>query len=304
MFYIIKNVFNTSVNIIYFFCKFIFITYVILEIVPKLTDRLKSKINNTIVNIIHKTIYFYSKLQVNLVLLQNKCKPLTDLFYYQGVKFIDLYEDLYGKNNKSTLNTNDTEIEFYDSGKFMIQYNVSNDILLDEKKCTNEMIKIKNTLPYCYDYVIFNIKDGKDQDTKNTCFDKLCYKTLPTFISIEKSEIKFFIIKIKYYLDDRINYTKTEDKNFEYTINLKNKNYNFYLVGNVLDASFFKYYLMNICSVPEYKITNKFIVEIIDHNVEQKTFNEKSFLIIGKNSYTITNINEENYVEVSKNLLE
>ena len=307
MFYIIKTLVNTTINIIYFFCKCTFMIYVILEIVPKLTDRLNAQLKNTIVNIIHKTIYLYSKLQINFILLQNKCKPFTELVSYRLVKFIDLYKDLYEKNKKSTLNGNDTQIEFYDSGKFMIQYNVNNEILLDEQKCTNEMKRIGNILPYCYDYVIFTIKDGKDKDKekdlKNNCFNKVCCKTLPNILCFEKTTIKFFMIKIKYYLDDKINYTKTE-KNFEYTISLKNEHYDFYIVGNVLDAPFFKYYLMNLQSVPDYKITNKYNVELLDHNVETKIFNEKSFLIMNRDSYTITSINEENnYVNVTKNSL-
>jgi len=87
-------------------------------------------------------------------------------------------------------------------------------------------------------------------------------------------------------------------------IELSNKVYNYYIVGNILDKTFFKYFIKTRYS-NEYKETfndddfslldeNKYIIHIIDHNVGIVQFDTNKTLHIQQTGYKLieNNINK------------
>ena len=77
---------------------------------------------------------------------------------------------------------------------------------------------------------------------------------------------------------------------------LKSDTYNYYIVNNIIDKNFIKYYLINHSSniftseeIKEIKEINTFNVKIIDNDVNIKTFDIKNedCLIIKENEYII-----------------
>ena len=76
-----------------------------------------------------------------------------------------------------------------------------------------------------------------------------------------------------------------------YKINLKTDKFNYYIVDNILDLKFFKYYLYNyqVCNLTteEKDKINKIVVKIIDHNVNMRELEitDDKFIIIKKDDY-------------------
>ena len=71
-----------------------------------------------------------------------------------------------------------------------------------------------------------------------------------------------------------------------YTIELKNDNHNYYIVGNVLDKDFFKHYLSDILkvSIDEF---DEYTLSLMDHNVSMLSLNQNQTIVIEKNGYKV-----------------
>ena len=90
----------------------------------------------------------------------------------------------------------------------------------------------------------------------------------------EISDIKFMLCEL--YIGDKV-----------YKINLKSdiENYNYYLVDNIIDKKFIIYYLIEFYNEDFYTSTDKFILKLIDHNV---------------NNFEIDITNTSNYIQIKK----
>jgi len=72
----------------------------------------------------------------------------------------------------------------------------------------------------------------------------------------EHSDIKFMLVEI------------TVGENQTYKVDLKTRDYNFYLVGNKFTKEFFIYYLINHLNIDKTDLNeSNFSIKIIDHNV-------------------------------------
>lgn len=125
----------------------------------------------------------------------------------------------------------------------------------------------------------FGIVSWLDEDNK--CVNKKIIKDVYNFNEIiksyEKSDIKFMLIEMKIGL-------KT------YKVDLKTDIYNYYLVGNEFTKEFFIYYFKQILEIDEpINENNKFILNIIDHNVNtvQIDFSVNKTILLEKNGYRI-----------------
>lgn len=75
-----------------------------------------------------------------------------------------------------------------------------------------------------------------------------------------------------------------------YNIQLSSDTMNFYVVGNVFNTNFFKYYLENVLNVKIDNDTNKpftYTLELMDHNVSMAYLNETQSIVIKKYGYEI-----------------
>jgi hypothetical protein len=94
------------------------------------------------------------------------------------------------------------------------------------------------------------------------------------------SNIQFMLVEVK--LNDNT-----------YKINLKTDLFNYYIVDNVLDRNFFRYYLLNYIDAitgDDISSVSKYIVKIIDQNVAVKEFDitDTKFITIKENEYTVS----------------
>jgi hypothetical protein len=114
--------------------------------------------------------------------------------------------------------------------------------------------------------------------TENKCVNRVILHSQPFSTKYEVSKVQFMLVEAK------IN-------EVAYKINLKTDTFNYYIVDNILDLKFFKYYLYNyqICNLtPEEKEKmDKIIVKIIDHNVNMRELEitDDKFIIIKKDNY-------------------
>ena len=95
---------------------------------------------------------------------------------------------------------------------------------------------------------------------------------------VKESEVKFIALTLSYDGD-------------KYPIFLKEYNYNFYVVGNVLDKTFFHYYLKiilntNSSSMSDIK-TFVYELEIIDNDVNIQIINETKSIVLNEDGYII-----------------
>jgi hypothetical protein len=85
-----------------------------------------------------------------------------------------------------------------------------------------------------------------------------------------------------------------------YNINLKTDEFNYYLVGNIIDKYFVQYYINTVLnlnfSYKELEIKT-YQLELVDHNVNIINLNFEQSIIIEKDGYRIVN-NLQDVVEV------
>jgi hypothetical protein len=112
--------------------------------------------------------------------------------------------------------------------------------------------------------------DKKIVDKKNIDIDNS---------SLEISNITFIALYLNY-------------NNERYNINLKTKEFNYYLVGNIINKQFVQYYINNILKIPFYYTDKQIIsyqLELMDHEVNMISLNADQFIIIEINGYRIEN---------------
>jgi hypothetical protein len=128
-----------------------------------------------------------------------------------------------------------------------------------------------------------------DKNFETGCTNKIYYEKFPDIIDYKVSNVNFMMIEL-------------EHNNEKYTIELKNNEYNYYIVNNSLNQKFFKYYLKNIIKAPIDDIFN-YTVTIIDYNINIITLLPEQYIIFNENDYTIFPISETdnstNYVDIS-----
>jgi len=212
------------------------------------------------------------------------------------------YPDKY---NEKLISTSYELIHIYSKGqivfnKFITQFKtiidsnpqlkkIVNDIYKKEIK-QNEIYQIKNDAIHikCYtdntetyfepdenSIYLFSDNEGASE---NKCVNRVILHFQPFSSKYEVSKVQFMLVEVK------INDTA-------YKINLKTDKFNYYIVDNILDLKFFKYYLYNyqICQLTteEKEKIDKIIVKIIDHNVNMREFeiSDDKFIIIKKDDY-------------------
>ena len=110
-------------------------------------------------------------------------------------------------------------------------------------------------------------------DNKDGCINYVIYKNF-TSSTYKLSNIKFLSIELDY-------------NNNKYLINLKDKNYNYYVVYNCLNKTFFKYYAKNILKLNINEDNFNYTITIIDDNVKIINVLPSQSIIINKNNYQI-----------------
>jgi hypothetical protein len=166
---------------------------------------------------------------------------------------------------------------------------IANDIYKKEIQ-QNEIYQIKNNSINIKKYInneetyfepdvnsIYLFADN-EKAVENKCVNRVILHSQPFSTNYEVSNIQFMLVEVKINGE-------------AYKINLKTDTFNYYIVDNILDLKFFKYYLYNyqVCNLTteERDSIDKIVVKIIDHNVNMRELeiSDDKFIIIKKDSY-------------------
>ena len=228
-------------------------------------DKIKEQVNKMVVilephvvNIGYNTIYCYSYIQIKLNHLLKFSMPYFNLLkttvYNLCVQYQFIKPEIICEN-------------FTIVHKFTFENNtIEKDIMKIDKPYTELTVSNFNYSP---GYNILVFYDCSIDNSMNI----ICKSSIPDNFSYELSNIKFMLVQLSY--NDTV-----------YALHLKTSELNYYIVDNVIDANYIKYYLTHVL---EQKINEKFSykLSIIDHNISMVEFNERHKLIIKKDDYTI-----------------
>ena len=113
-----------------------------------------------------------------------------------------------------------------------------------------------------------------DKNVETECVNNVFYTSFPTTFDYNISKISFISIEL-------------EHENKKYSINLKNNKYNYYIINNCLNQTFFKYYIKNILKIPINETKFDYKVTIIDNDVNIITLFPNKYLLIREDDYQI-----------------
>lgn len=212
------------------------------------------KYDTLLIEIPLQLIYVYSKCQI----MRGKVQRKANEFIEANPPIKKLMSDLYKCSGR------DLEIEHIVNGDVSGKYK-RNQSLPDTRDKSNELL-------------IFS-----DVSTNEKCVNKKILQPDIDF-TYKISSLKFILFELRFNV-------KTETKCI--VVLLKSETYNYYIVNNIIDKKFLKYYLKNYASdsvtSEEINEINTFHVRIIDNNVNIETFDIKgeNCLIVKENEYII-----------------
>jgi hypothetical protein len=106
------------------------------------------------------------------------------------------------------------------------------------------------------------------------CTNIVYNETIPDTKEYQLSKISFMMVELEY-------------ENITHLIDLKNTEWNYYIVNNSLNKNFFKYYLNNCLNVTINEDNFYYKVTILDNNVNFITLLPEQYIIFNENDYTI-----------------
>ena len=225
-----------------------------------------------IIKIGYAFIYVYSYCQILLnriiIITSPYVKSLRDKTLDYLVKH-NIISDRISINNSSISINKKTIISFYIEGALV------NTVELSSQFNDLSQQEVKSYIPTSA-YNLVTISDviipELDENNKQNILT-----FIPDDFKYEISNISFIAL-----------YLKQDDKS--YIINLCENNNNYYVVGNIINSEFLKYYLKNILNIIiDNDKSFVYTLELMDHNVNMVYLNETQSIVIQKDGYNITN---------------
>lgn len=222
----------------------------------------KDNLEPKIFFIAYNIIYYYSCCEIYLNKAKLFIKPLIIIMYTYIENLLKKYKIM-----KCSKDVGELVLDFFYEGKFLTTINFDKN---------NKDINFDKA-PINYDFIVctdFN---------NSTMANKICVSNIYHYIEydfdFEITNFTFLSLQLIY-------------KDNNYNIELKNDNYNFYIVNNVLDKNFFTYYLKYILNLDNLEREFSYNLELLDQDVEMRYFSDKDILVLNKESYTIVNNDE------------
>jgi hypothetical protein len=137
-----------------------------------------------------------------------------------------------------------------------------------------ELVELKDTIENNSELVVMKKRDYK-MIVYNDALNKICF-----YQPISKIDVKYEVSNIS-FISFKITIQDTE-----YNIKLWTNEYNFYIVNNIINAQWVKYYFQKYLG-KHLMDTDKYTIDIIDDKVKQLTLTENESILIEKESYKI-----------------
>jgi hypothetical protein len=223
-----------------------------------------------IICLCYNFIYYYSCAEIFFNKTRLFIRPYIKLVFN---KIRDLLEK-YNIIEQLVNNENQLLIEYFYNGILSYSFNLD---ILNDKMYLGEC-------PVNYDFIVCsNYINSLDETLHNNPINKLCISKAnlknDNDFKWGISNFNFMSLQLVY-----------NDKN--YSIELKNGEFNFYILNNILDKTFFRYYLIHILKEENIPIDFTYTLELLDQNVDLHKLNEKHLIILGKDEFTIKSIDD------------
>ena len=247
----------------------IILTIAFYEFLNIYNENLFNKIRNNVkslgIKFIYNLIYIYSFAQI-------KCNQI----YNYALPFFN--------ESKNDCVNNETRIEIFNTKMHLFSI-FDKEYLESFEKLTNLSQEFSNAIniqKFKKNLIIVSELSNVTNST-NKCINKKILYSLDLENcdrAFAASEITFIALYLNY-------------NDVRYNINLKTDTFNYYLVGNVINIDFLRYYVKYILNNSTFIIkdtdTASYKLELMDHNVNMIELNAEQSIIIEKNGYNITN---------------
>jgi len=227
-----------------------------------------------LVKIGYAFIYVYSYFQILLDKIIRITSPYVKLLRDKMCDVLIKYKIISGKMETVSLNTDKTSISFYNEGK-----------LIKQDELTTKFSSL----------LLSDIKNCQPTDKYNlvTIAD---LKNIMTFIP---DECKYDLLDIRFLAL----YLKHDDKT--HVIDLSSNTQNYYIVGNVINSAFLKYYLVNVLNITiDDSKPFVYTLELLDHNVKMVYLDETQSIVFQKDGYIITDMKDSDTKDSDTNIIQ
>uniref|UniRef100_A0A6C0E160 Uncharacterized protein n=1 Tax=viral metagenome TaxID=1070528 RepID=A0A6C0E160_9ZZZZ len=226
--------------------------------------------NPTLINVLYKLIYFYSKVQLLCVKLNTKLFAVLLIISDNSTKILRKY-------NISVKPLSLHQFDFYNNGNLIGSKTFNNELKLTIDVDLKQ--ELENMFSKQYNFIIYSDLSNLN---KEYSINKVLYQVIPDEIYYQVSNVKFIGL-ILFYQDADIH------------INLSTNEYNFYVVNNIFDKYFIIYFIKNILknqcidtkNIFQYKLT------LYDQNAEIKTLDESDTIVLHKDTYEIVKCDKQ-----------
>ena len=251
-----------AISYIYLFLKSTVVSFFVNDY---LYHKYPEKYNEVFINISFKLLYVYSNSQIffnrinkYMIINVNQFLNRNPTINYFVERIKSSYNCFVNKTGNKINN-----IEFISNGE--VNLSVSSEMVMKEG----------NNFPSVYDFILFSDFDNVSRDT--TCVNKKILK------SIETNNFSYEISNISFILTEII----IGDKTFK--VDFKTKDYNYYVVNNIFNDKFMLYFLNKYYSseIKDFKLETikRFILKVIDQNVDNHEFDKDMNVKIQKDTY-------------------
>lgn len=187
-------------------------------------------------------------------------KMMYNIMYYFSVcqiKFKKLY---------TYIDTNFLQlIQDKDTSKIKVQYYINGKLQMSETIKERKVIDSSFTK---FDLLIVSENGLSRVITRSSSFN------IGSVVETKESKTKFIALTVSYNGE-------------KYPIYLKEDNYNYYVINNVIDKSFLQFYLVNVLNL-DIDINNfSYELEIIDNDVNIQVIDDVKHVILNEDGYTI-----------------
>jgi hypothetical protein len=249
-----------------------------------LKDICKQKAKTICLKTIYNLFYVYSVCEINCTKVYNYILPCIKSIQNKRQYFLEKYNIISQNEVILNIESMNTRIEVYnDTGLQVLQKDVSKrfeDMII----CDLEYV---DDFSY-YTMIVTDLFLINDLN-KNIQNKKVINNLDNCEFSFEISDITFIALYLNY-------------NDVRYNINLKTDDFNFYVVGNIINKSFIQYYIKNILHhdilINTDEIPFLYKLELMDHEVNVVELDNTQYIIIEKNGYRIDRNKKQNMLEI------
>ena len=232
-----------------------------------------------------RTFYpdYFNQIMVKIALASISLFSRGQILYIKGKKVLSKkYTNLLESNPQLATfvekylsnNRQQTDVDFIVNGK--IVYSTTKERLLNSGNLHDETY---SNIPTDFELIIYS-KTYKNSETENITYKKVLssFPVEDNHFDIVKTNYRFLLTEI--LIGDKIINT-----------NFSDNSHNYFVVDNLLSASFMKYYLNQYhasdIDVPRFTDNFDYKIRALDQNVNEVSFDKEKQLLIKKENYEI-----------------